>query len=281
MALPAPLLVGLASSWTEVVAANVFLGASQGLAWSMTVLMKIDLVGERRRGLALGLNESAGYLGLAAAAAGVLAASFAPTTIVWVGLAALAAIGLVLTGALVRDTGAHVRLEQRTHRPQARPRGLIAACSQAGFVNNLNDALAWGLVPVYLAAHGQSAARIGAVAGLYPAVWGLGQLATGALSDVTGRRPPIVFGMLLQGAALALLAGGEANFGSALAAAALLRRSSTPRSSRPYRMRSPRWSARGRWGATASGATRASSPGRSPPGARRTCSAAPSRSSPA
>jgi MFS family permease len=190
----------------------------------MTVLMKIDLVGERRRGLALGLNESSGYLGLALTAGitGALAASVAPRTLVWAGALVLAGAGLLLSILFVQDTGRHVELEQATA-AQARPQpALLAACSQAGFVNNLNDALAWGLVPIYLAAHGASAGRIGLVAAVYPAVWGGLQLVTGALSDLLGRRSPIGAGMLLQGAALGLLAGSGGRFAPALAAAVLL-----------------------------------------------------------
>ncbi|HEU4450197.1 MAG TPA: MFS transporter [Gaiellaceae bacterium] len=235
-ALPVPLLIGLAPSWWVVVVANVFLGLNQGLAWSMTVVMKIDLVGPVRRGLALGLNESAGYLGVAATAlaTGALAATVAPRTLVWAGGAAVALIGLVVSLLFVRDTGAHVGEEQRAH--GTAPAGSLAlafvrgtlrdpvlrACSQAGLVNNLNDALAWGLVPLYLAANGASVAEVGAVAGVYPAVWGAGQLATGWLSDHIGRKPPIVAGMLVQGGALALLVAGGGAFGPALAAAALL-----------------------------------------------------------
>lgn len=224
LALPVPLLVWLAPSWELVVGANVLLGASQGLAWSMTVLMKIDLVGERRRGLALGLNESVGYLGVAVAAAatGALAAAFAPRPLVAVGAAALAVAGLAVTAAFVRETAGHVAAEGEAAKPRpARRRGVAAAC-QAGFVNNLNDAVAWGLVPVYLAAAESSPVRIGIVAGLYPAVWGAGQLAAGALSDAIGRRPPIVLGMIVQGAALALLAGTDGRFAPAVAAAVLL-----------------------------------------------------------
>jgi MFS family permease len=224
LALPAPLLVGVATSWTEVVAANVFLGASQGLAWSMTVLMKIDLVGPKRRGFALGLNEAAGYLGVAvtAAATGWLAGSIAPRTLVWSVGAAVTLLGLGLTLALVRETLPHVRHEQDTQvfvPPRGPGRG---ACFQAGFVNNLNDAVAWGLVPVYLAAHGVSHGRIGAVAGVYPAVWGVGQLGTGALSDRAGRRPLILAGMLVQGAGLLLIVAGGGRFGPTVAAAAVL-----------------------------------------------------------
>ncbi len=221
---PVPALVGLAPGWWLVVAANVLLGAGQGLAWSMTVVMKIDLAGPRRRGLALGLNESSGYLGVAAAAllTGLAAGWVAPRTAVWVGAAALAAVGLAVSSGLVRDTGAHVAAEQRGSLQADEPRAVLVACSQAGLANNLNDALAWGLVPVYLAAHGASVGQVGAVAAAYPAVWGVAQVGTGWLSDHAGRKPLIVAGMLVQAGALALLAAGKGGFGVSLAAAVLL-----------------------------------------------------------
>jgi MFS family permease len=237
LALPVPVLIGLAPSWIYVVVANLFLGASQGLAWSMTVVMKIDLVGPKRRGLALGLNESAGYLGVASAAllTGLLAASVAPRTVVWVGGVAIASAGLVASLLFVRDTHGHVSVEQGGYGGRARKIGLrqafllvsfrhpvLRACTQAGLVNNLNDALAWGLVPLYLAANRASASEVGAVAALYPAVWGLGQLGTGWLSDSVGRKPLIALGMLVQGAALALLVAGGGAFTPALVAAVLL-----------------------------------------------------------
>lgn len=236
LALAVPPLVGLAPSWGWIVAANLFLGASQGLAWSMTVVMKIDLVGPARRGLALGLNESAGYLGVAAAAfvTGALAGSIAPRTLVWAGGAAIAASGLAASLLFVRDTSAHVAAEQRGHPERVRAGfaavfartsfrdPVLRACSQAGLANNLNDALAWGLAPLYLAAHGAGTGEIAAVAAIYPAVWGVGQLGTGWLSDHTGRKPLIAFGMLVQAAALALLVAGAGAFGPALAAAILL-----------------------------------------------------------
>jgi MFS family permease len=220
IALPVPVLIGVAPSWWWIVAANVLLGVNQGLAWSMTVVMKIDLAGPARRGLALGLNEAAGYLGVAAAAfaSGALAASFAPRTVVCVGAAAIVVAGLLLT-SFVRDTAGHARLDESPLPPN---RGVLRSCSQAGLVNNLNDALAWGLAPLYLVAHGATVAQIGAVAALYPVVWGAGQLGTGWLSDSVGRKPLIVAGMLVQAAALALLVAGSGRFESALAAAALL-----------------------------------------------------------
>jgi len=236
LALPVPLLIAVAPNWGFVVAANVFLGASQGLAWSMTVLMKIDLVGPRRRGLALGLNESAGYLGvaLAAFATGALAATFAPRTVVWVGALVVATVGLLVSALFVHDTASHVALEQRAHGVGGRRtlrqaflhgtfmHPVLRVCAQAGLVNNLNDALAWGLVPLYLAANGASVTEVGVVAAVYPAVWGLGQLLTGWLSDHTGRKPLIVIGMLVQAGALGLLVAGGGEFGPALLAAVLL-----------------------------------------------------------
>jgi MFS family permease len=237
IALPVPLLIGVAPSWWLIVVANVLLGVNQGFAWSMTVVMKIDLAGPARRGLALGLNESAGYLGVAVAAfaTGALASSFAPRTVVWAGALAVALVGALVSAAFVRDTGDHVAHEQRlSHGAAGRAlslRGALAeafrqpvlrACSQAGLVNNLNDALAWGLVPLYLAARGASIGEIGLVAGLYPAVWGAGQLGAGWLSDHVGRKPLIVLGMLLQAGGLMLLVGGEGAFAFAIAAAVLL-----------------------------------------------------------
>jgi len=237
-ALPVAPMIAFAPSWWFVVAANVLLGANQGLAWSMTVVMKIDLVGPRRRGLALGLNEAAGYLGVAAAAfgTGALAASYVPRTVVCVGAALISVAGLVLAAVAVRDTGAHVMQEQEAHGDaDSKPIGLrtafarasvrdpvLRACSQAGLVNNLNDALAWGLAPLYLAAHGGSVHEIAVVAATYPVVWGLGQLLTGWLSDHIGRKPLIVGGMLVQAAALVLLLAGNGGFAPSLAAAALL-----------------------------------------------------------
>jgi MFS family permease len=234
-ALPVPLLIAFAPSWWWIVAANVLLGVNQGLAWSMTVVMKIDLAGPAQRGLALGLNEAAGYLGVAAAAfaTGALAASYTPRTVVWVGAAALAAAGLLISIAFVRDTGEHVRFEEGKGGEAAPSFGaafnrvtfnepILRACSQAGLVNNLNDALAWGLAPLYLAAHGASVRQIAIVAAAYPLVWGAGQLATGWLSDHTGRKPLITSGMLLQASALGLLVASDGSFVPSLAAAVLL-----------------------------------------------------------
>ena len=235
VALPVPLLIGLAPGWWLVALANVLLGVSQGLAWSMTVVMKIDLAGPRRRGLALGLNEAAGYLGVAMAAfaTGVLATSIAPRTVIWVGALAIVVAGLLVSSVWVRETAGHVAREQggaaaapirlgKAFRATALDNRVLRACSQAGLVNNLNDALAWGLVPLYLAAGDASTGEIGLVAATYPAVWGALQPFTGWLSDRIGRKPPIVAGMLLQAAALFVLVGGDGELAAALASATLL-----------------------------------------------------------
>jgi MFS family permease len=239
VALPVPVLIAVAPSWGWIVAANALLGINQGLAWSMTVVMKIDLVGPHRRGFALGLNEATGYGGVAVAAAltGWLAAEFAARDILVAGGGAVALGGLVLSAVFVRDTADHVRVEQRTGdhdaaevAPRLRTafvagsfrRPELRACSQAGLVNNLNDALAWGLVPLFLAANGASAGQIGLVAGLYPAVWGVGQIFAGGWSDRLGRKPLIVAGMLLQALALAALAGSDGAVGLAAFTAVIL-----------------------------------------------------------
>ena len=239
VALPVPVLIATAPSWAWIVAANVLLGINQGLAWSMTVVMKIDLVGPRRRGLALGLNEAAGYGGVAIAAglSGWLASQFAARDVLVVAGAAIAVTAFLLSVFFVRDTAAHVALEQAGHHPGAdeAPPPLreafaratwrvpaLRSCSQAGLVNNLNDGLAWGLVPLYLAAHGATIAQIGLVAAVYPGVWSIAQIATGHWSDTVGRKPLIVAGMLLQAAALALLALSAGQVATATAAAVLL-----------------------------------------------------------
>jgi MFS family permease len=237
IALPVPVLVGVAPSWAWVVVANALLGVNQGLAWSMTVVMKIDLVGPRRRGFALGLNEAAGYGGVAIAAAvsGWVASLLAPRDFLVAASAVAAVSALLLSLLFVRDTAGHVALEQSSHDRDGVPprfpaafadatwrRPSLRSCSHAGLVNNLNDALAWGLVPLFLAAHGASVAQIGAVAGIYPAMWGAGQIYTGHLSDRVGRKPLIVAGMLVQAAALTTLALSDGRFAIAIVAAVLL-----------------------------------------------------------
>jgi MFS family permease len=239
LALPVPLLIAVAPSWSWVVAANALLGVNQGLAWSMTVVMKIDLVGPKRRGLALGLNESAGYGGVAIAAilSGWLASEYAARDVLVVSGVVVAAVALLLSVLFVRDTAEHVALEQADHdsgdSAASPPLGrafadatfrnpALRSCSQAGFTNNLNDALAWGLVPLFMAANGASASEIGLVAGLYPAIWAVAQIWTGHWSDSVGRKPLIAGGMLVQAAALAVLAASDGAVATAAAAAVLL-----------------------------------------------------------
>jgi MFS family permease len=201
--------------------------------------MKIDLVGPKRRGLALGLNEAAGYGGvaLAAAASGWLAGEFVARDVLVVAGFAVAVTALAISVVFVRDTGTHVALEQARHHagadrsaPRLRDAFIAAsfrapglrACSQAGLVNNLNDALVWGLVPLFLAAEGADPGQIGLVAGIYPAVWGVAQIWTGHWSDSVGRKPLIVAGMLLQAAALALLSASGGAISLATLAAIVL-----------------------------------------------------------
>jgi MFS family permease len=238
VALPVPLLIATAPSWAWIVAANVLLGVNQGLAWSMTVVMKIDLVGPKRRGFALGLNEAAGYGGVALAAglSGWLAADFAARDVVVVAGAVITVVAFGLSVLFVRDTSTHVALEQAQH-PDAHgtpPRlreafaqasfrvPALRSSSQAGLVNNLNDGLAWGLVPLFLAAHGAGVAAVGLIAAVYPGVWSVAQIATGYWSDSVGRKPLIVAGMFVQAGALVVLALSNGAIPVAAGAAALL-----------------------------------------------------------
>jgi MFS family permease len=236
VAIPVPLLLIWAPAWAWVVAANVLLGVNQGLCWSTTVIMKIDLAGPQRRGLAMGLNEAAGYGALAATAAvtGWIATNQGLRPEPFLLGAAYIAIGLGLSAGFVRETRGHAAHEAAGH---ATPRSSLSlrevlaqvawrdrsllAINQAGLVNNLNDGLAWGLLPILFAADGLSVAEIGVLAALYPAVWAAGQLVTGAVSDRTGRKPLIVTGMLIQAGALAGFAAATGTGPWAAAAVAL------------------------------------------------------------
>jgi MFS family permease len=220
-ALPVPFLIIHAPAWWWIDLANVLLGANQALAWSMTVIMKIDLVGPRRRGLALGLNEFAGYFAVGAMSwvTGYIAAHWAlrPQPF-YLGIA-IAAIGLLMSVLLIRETRGHVALESPAG--AAADRGpsfgrifyvtslgnasLFAAC-QAGLVNNLNDGMSWGIYPLFFAAHGLGVERIGVVKATYPIVWGLLQIGTGMLSDRVGRTGLIAWGMVVQAAGIWLTA---------------------------------------------------------------------------
>jgi MFS family permease len=232
--LPVPLLIIAAPSWAWVVLANVLLGVNQGLTWSTTVVMKVDLVGPARRGLATGLNEAAGYGAVAVTAlvTGWVAAAWGlrPGPFL-IGLA-YAIAGLALSVIVVRETRGHVEHEQRSRADGAIPWAeafarttwrdrSLSAVSQAGLVNNLNDGMAWGLLPLFYAAAGLPIETIAILAAVYPAVWAVGQIGTGALSDRIGRKPLIVAGMLLQAAAIAVIAAGSGFATWFVAAAAL------------------------------------------------------------
>ena len=252
-AVPVPIVIMVAPSWSWIVAANALLGVSQGLAWSTTVIMKIDLVGPRHRGLAMGLNESAGYVAVALAAvasgyvASIVGLRAGPG---YLGIA-IAITGLLASVFLVRETAGYVRLEETRHPESSSAstsgtiRQLLArslwsdaglfSVSQAGLVNNLNDGLAWGLFPLLFTSAGLSVRHTGLLAAIYPATWGICQIATGSLSDRWGRKPFIVAGMVLQGFSLIAMTLWQGLFPwvVALAASESAQRWSTPRCSRP------------------------------------------------
>jgi MFS family permease len=226
-AVPVPFLLMWAPSWTWVLVANAFLGLSQGLCWSTTVIMKIDLVGSERRGLAMGLNEFAGYVAVAGAALGTgwIAARYGLRPEPFYLGVAFAAIGLALSLLLVRETSQHAALESSLTPHEKRTPGEVfwettlldpnlSSVSQAGLVNNLNDGMAWGLFPIFFAAANINIERIGLLAAIYPAVWGIAQVGTGALSDKVGRKWLIASGMWVQaiGIAAVILASGFAGF---------------------------------------------------------------------
>jgi MFS family permease len=221
--LPVPLLIIFAPGWGWVVAANALLGVNQGLCWSTAIIMKVDLVGPRQRGLAIGLNESTGYfaVSVAALASGYLAVHYGLRPAPFL-LGLGAAVGGLVCSLFARETRAHVELES-SHRPEPEGRPTAAAVfrrvswghaplravSQAGLVNNLNDGVSWGLFPLLFSARGLSLDRTAWLVAIYPAVWAAAQLITGPLSDRIGRRPLMTAGMMLQGIALIVVAGGH------------------------------------------------------------------------
>jgi MFS family permease len=239
--IPVPLLIIWAPSWSWIVFANVLLGINQGLAWSMTIVMKIDLAGPKQRGFAMGLNEFAGYLAVAlsALATGYIAAEFGLRPAPFYLGIAFVACGIALT-FLVRETRGHTVFEEQSHGPSplletgetdAGLRAMFArgswrdpalsSASHAGMVNNMNDGLAWGLFPLFFGAAGLDLRTIGILAFIYPATWGVLQLWTGGLSDRVGRKALIAGGMFVQGAALAAIALGHGFWWWACAAALL------------------------------------------------------------
>ncbi|TQC43284.1 MFS transporter [Rhodococcus sp. WS4] len=235
-AIPVPLMLIAAPNWWWVVAANVLLGINQGLTWSTTVVMKIDLVGPRRRGLAMGLNEAAGYGAVAVSSllAGYLAEQYGLRPAPFLLGLAYTALALLLSGVFIRETRDYARLEAAQHTPGADgahdhlhadltdrqiavatsfTEPAMSSASQAGLVNNLNFGLSWGLFPLLFATADLGAGQIGLLFALYPGVWGAGQLVTGALSDRIGRKHLITAGMSLQAAALALIAASHGFLG--------------------------------------------------------------------
>ena len=222
-AVPVPFILMWAPDWNWVVGANVLLGVSQGLTWSTTVIMKIDLVGPKQRGLAMGLNEFSGYVAVALSAltTGWLAARYGLRPAPFYPGVVYVAAGLLLSWLVVRDTRQYVSHELRAHCPATREDALtqgeifrrtsftdrnLSSVSQAGLVNNLNDGMAWCLFPLVFAAAGMTLAQIGILAAIYPGVWGIGQLFTGALSDRVGRKWLIVSGMWVQAGGIAVTA---------------------------------------------------------------------------
>jgi MFS family permease len=239
VASPVPFLLMWAPTWSWILVANALLGVSQGLTWSTTVIMKIDLSGPKNRGLAMGLNEFAGYFAVAASAlaTGWIASHYALRPQPFFLGVAFVAVGLLLSGLLVRETTAHVAHEVKG-RDQQHGGGPgvsqaqvfwrttltdrnLSSVSQAGLVNNLNDGMAWGLFPLFFAAARMSITEIGALAAIYPATWGMGQLFTGALSDRVGRKWLIVSGMWVQAAGIAVVII-SGTFGGFAVGAALL-----------------------------------------------------------
>lgn len=229
--LPVPFLLGWGPSWDWIILANVLLGISQGLAWSMTVNMKIDLVGPSKRGLAMGLNEAAGYgaVGITALITGYMASYYGlrPEPF-FIGIFYTLA-GLLIAVLMIKDTGAHARLEaaqisttavgERTHKPKMKwvftettwRNKTLFSVSQAGLINNLNDGMSWGVFPLLFASAGVGLEGIGWIKAVYPVVWGAGQVITGPLADRIGRKPLIVWGMMVQAAGHVVIGFGSSS----------------------------------------------------------------------
>lgn len=214
--IPVPLLLMFAGSWSWIVIANIFLGINQGLTWSSTVVMKIDLVGERHRGLAMGLNESAGYLavGLVAFLTGYIASQYGLRPYPFYLGIAFVAIGLFMSIFLVKDTVHHVDLETESTNKKLLEKVFLdtsirdsnlGSITQAGFINNLNDAVIWGVLPILLSIKGYNIDQIGKIVSVYPMVWGLGQLGTGWMADHFSKKRMLYGGMFLQGVSILLL----------------------------------------------------------------------------
>jgi MFS family permease len=217
IAIPVPILLLIADSWNAVILANVLLGISQGFTWSSTVVMKIDLVGEKYRGFAMGLNEFAGYFAVGAMAfvTGWMATEFGVKPYPFYLGIAIAVVGLILSLGFVKDTHHFVKLEEQTNEQDAHENVFVqtsfknktlSAVTQAGLVNNLNDGMIWGLLPIVLLYFQFNLEQIGLVVAVYPAVWGIGQLFTGKMSDHFSKKKMLFWGMFLQGVAILVMA---------------------------------------------------------------------------
>lgn len=216
IAMPIPFMLIYAPSWSWVIFANVLLGISQGLTWSSTVVMKIDLVGEKNRGFAMGLNEFAGYfaVGLIAFLTGLVASKYGVTPYpFYIGIA-ISVLGFLMTLIWVKDTRAFVQTESKTDETEQMTHVFfettfknktLSSVTQAGLINNLNDGMIWGLLPIVLMSMNFNEANIGLIAAIYPTVWGIGQLFTGKMSDVYSKKAMLFWGMLMQGIAILLL----------------------------------------------------------------------------
>ena len=215
-AIPIPFILIYATSWNWVIFANILLGINQGLTWSSTVVMKIDLVGEKDRGLAMGINEFAGYLavGIVAFLTGIIAQKYGVTPYPFYLGIGISIIGLLLTLFFVRDTRVFVNKEQQTTETvklenvfleTSFKNKSLSSITQAGLVNNLNDGMIWGLLPILLITLNYNAKDIGIIAAIYPAVWGIGQLFTGKMADIYSKKKMLFWGMLLQGLAILLI----------------------------------------------------------------------------
>lgn len=215
-AIPIPFILIYASSWSWVLFANVLLGINQGLTWSSTVVMKIDLVGEKDRGVAMGINEFAGYfaVGVVAFLSGVIAQNYGITPYPFYLGIGISIIGLLVSYFFVRDTRVFVHIEQETTKSSKLDNVFLetsfkdktlSSITQAGLVNNLNDGMIWGLLPILLISLNYDSKNIGIVAAIYPAVWGIGQLFTGRMADIYSKKRMLFWGMLVQGIAILLI----------------------------------------------------------------------------
>ncbi|MEB8330515.1 MFS transporter [Flavobacteriaceae bacterium KMM 6897] len=216
IALPIPFLLIYAPTWNWVIFANILLGINQGLTWSSTVVMKIDLVGEKDRGLAMGINEFAGYfaVGVVAFLTGIIAQQYGVTPYPFYLGIGISIIGLLLTLFLVKDTRKFVDQEQKSTETKTLENVFLetsfkdrtlSSITQAGLVNNLNDGMIWGLLPILLLSFNYDTKSIGIIAAIYPAVWGIGQLFTGKMADLYSKKGMLFWGMLLQGLAILLI----------------------------------------------------------------------------